>query len=266
MAEKSQEPPPATGDGDVVPKTLLHPKQIFEKKVEKTKGQKPVGGFDATPLPKAPPGFNVRIVFHRALHLPMADINTLSSDPFIVAELKTRLPTRHRDDPPLRLRTPTIQKNVNPEWNAEWLLAGVPATGFRLKLRLYDEDPKDYDDRLGNVHVEVSSISEGWQGIKEQPFPIKKRMGSKRAYAIRGCAAIFNRNVHMSGQVVVSVEVLGRTDDGGGRVYTIGPHYWSEHFSPIFGRFTGVKQPQTPSSEGKEKKNKKNGESVHKYK
>ena len=205
---------------------------------------KPAGGYDDSAIPQAPPGYDVKFTFHRATHLPMADINTMSSDPYVLATLNTDLPTRHKQDPPMRVRTPTIRRNTEPVWNCEWIVANVPASGFALKARIYDEDPADHDDRLGNVHVHVESLNEKWGGIKEQAFKIKKRMGSKRAYLIRGCAAMFNRNVHMSGELIVSVEVLGKTNtDNGGRLWTVGPCAWSQHLSPMVGRLAGTKEP-----------------------
>ena len=214
-----------------------------DKKEKEDDKPPPAGGFDPMPVPKAPPGYNVRFTFHRAISLPMADINTLSSDPFVTAELITNLPTRHREDPPFTFRTPTIRKNTDPVWNATWVVGNVPASGFMLKARIYDEDPADHDDRLGNVHVTASNINESWPGIHEQPYKIKKRMGSKRAYLIRGCAAMFSRGVHMSGQLIVSAEVLGPTQTQGGRLFTIGPQYWTQHYSPMIGRLTGTKEP-----------------------
>lgn len=111
----------------------------------------PAGGFDSTPLPRRPPGYTLKFTFHRATNLPLADINSLSSDPFIVAELNTGLPTRHKEDPPLQLRTKTIRQCTDPVWESEWIVANVPASGFKLKCRIYDEDPADHDDRLGNA-------------------------------------------------------------------------------------------------------------------
>ena len=204
----------------------------------------PAGGFDETPVPRAPPGFDVKFTFHRATQLPMADINTMSSDPYVLAQLNTKLPSRHKQDPPMRFRTPTIRRSCDPEWNSEWIVANVPASGFKLKARIYDEDPADHDDRLGDVHISVNSIDEGWPGIREESYKVKKRMGSKRAYLIRGCAVMFRRSAHMSGELVVSVEVLGRTNtDNGGRTWTIGPCNWSQHLSPMVGRLAGTKEP-----------------------
>ena len=221
---------------------------------EKKKG--PAGGFDDTPVPRAPPGYTLKITFHRATNLPMADINSLSSDPYILATLKTSLQPRHKQDPDMFFRTPTIRRNTNPEWNCEWIVANVPSSGFELKCRLFDEDPADHDDRLGNVHVTVGGIEQSWGGIKEQPYKIKKRMGSKRAYLVRGCAAMFNRGLEMSGEVVLSLELLGRTEgESGGKCYTLGPCHWTRHVSPMIGRLAGTKDTdgEGPNEKGTEK-------------
>ena len=213
-----------------------------QQTAEKKKG--PAGGYDRTPPPRTEPGYTVKFIFHRAVNLPFADINTLSSDPYLLVQINTSLPFRHKQDPRLRLRTPTIRQNCNPEWNTQWIVANLPADGFKLKARIYDEDPSDNDDRLGNVHVDVPGLYGDWPGIHEQAYSIKKRMGSKRAYFFRGCAALFNKNVHMSGQLVISAEVLGRTEGvPGGRTFPVGPCQWSKHYSPLVGRLTGTKDP-----------------------
>ncbi|MCJ1319487.1 hypothetical protein MMC15_004823 [Xylographa vitiligo] len=215
----------------------------------------PAGGFDKTTVVQVAPGYTVKFTFHRATNLPMADINTFSSDPYLVASLKTSLPLRHKEDPRINFRTRTIRRNVKPEWNAEWIVANVPGSGFQLKCRLYDEDPSNHDDRLGNIHVHVDQLSESWEGIRNQSYNIKKRMGSKRAYLVRGCVSMFNRSVPMSGDVYISVEVLGRTEaESGGRMYTVGPCVWSQHFSRMIGRLAGTKDPTEDANGNSEKK------------
>lgn len=202
----------------------------------------PPGGFDSTPIPHAPPGYTLKITFHRAINLPFSDFNSLSSDPYLVAQLNTYLPLRHKQDPRLRWRTSTIRRNTNPEWEEEWIVANVPSSGFALKCRVYDEDPADHDDRLGNAHLHVGQFGDAWPGIKEQHLRIRKRMGSKRAYLIRGCAAMLSKNIHMNGELVVSVQLLGKSEgDEGGRCFTIGPCAWSRHHSPLIGRLAGTK-------------------------
>lgn len=210
-------------------------------KKDEEKGDPP-GGFDATPIPHAPPGYTVKITLHRATNLPMADLTTMSSDPYCLAQINTGLRTRHKEDPVLSFRTHTIWKSTEPEWNEEWILAHIPASGFKLKVRIYDEDATDRDDRLGNVHVHVDRISENWEGIKNQPYKIKKRAGSKRAYMLRAVAVCMDRAHEMSGDLYVSVEVLGKSDgDEGGRAYTAGLNYWCQHRSPLLGRIANRK-------------------------
>jgi len=237
-----------------------------QKKAQATNGNKdqkqdkqPAGGFDKTPIPRAPQGYTLKFTFHRATNLPMADIHSLSSDPYVLAQLNTSLPARHKEDPAMRFRTPTIRRNTEPVWNCDWIVANVPASGFELKARLYDEDPADHDDRLGNVHVYVNGIGENWEGIHEQAFKVKKRMGSKRAYLIRGCAAMFSKGTHMDGELILSVKFLERTESNDeGRTWTVGPCAWSQHLSPLIGRIAGTKEPG--------KKNKGDGKETERYK
>lgn len=215
--------------------------------------KQPAGGFDDSPIPDAPPGFTIRITFHRAENLPFSDFPSLSTDAYIHATLKTQLAKRHKQDPDLFIRTPTIHRNVNPQWETQWVIAHVPASGFFLKCRLYDEDPTDHDDRLGNVHVNVNNIGEGWGGIKEQTFELKKRTGSKRAYAFRGIAAMLNKSVKLHGRLILSVENLGHSPGiSGGRSYTVSPLTWSRHHSPLIGRIAGTKARET-GPDGKKK-------------
>ncbi|RMZ78233.1 hypothetical protein DV738_g4061, partial [Chaetothyriales sp. CBS 135597] len=216
----------------------------------------PAGGYDATPVPSAPPGYTLRITFDGAENLPFADLPTLSSDPYVFAVLKTGLAKRHPEDADLSLRTPTIHRNKNPTWKTEWIVANVPASGFSLKCEVYDEDPSDHDDRLGKVRVEVPAISDDWQGFTKQKFQLQKRSASKRAYLFRALATLFCRNVEMSGYLIVSVENLGRTPGkDGGRAYTVGPLAWSRHYSPLIGRLTGTKGSESD----------KDGTTVEKY-
>ncbi|KAK5076053.1 hypothetical protein LTS08_002562 [Lithohypha guttulata] len=216
------------------------------KKDEQKKG--PAGGFDNRPVPQAPPGYTVRIIFHRAENLPFSDFATLSTDPYIHATFKTDLVKRNKQDPDLYLRTPTIHRNTKPKWETQWVIAHVPASGFHLKCRLYDEDPSDHDDRLGNVHIVVDRISDSWPGIKEEAYDLKKRMGSKRAYTFRGAASILRRGLKMSAQLIVSIESLGRSPgDDGGRSYTVAPLPWSRHHSPLIGRIAGTKDREESS-------------------
>lgn len=216
--------------------------QNLAGKGDEEEKKQPAGGFDDTSLPHVAPGYTIRITFHRAENLPFSDFPSFSTDPYIHATVRTSLPKRHKQDPDLVLRTPTIHRNCDPKWETQWVIAHVPASGFFLKCRLYDEDAADHDDRLGNVHVRVSNISDDWPGIHEQSYDLKKRMGSKRAYTFRGVAAMLKKGLKMNARLVVSVENLGRTPgDSGGRCYTVVPLPWSRHHSPLIGRIAGTK-------------------------
>lgn len=60
---------------------------------------------------------------------------------------------------------------------------------------------------------------------------------------------MFNHNIKMSGNLIVSIEVLGKSEEPYGRMFTLGRTFWWKHFSPMIGRLTGMKAP-----EGQEKK------------
>lgn len=212
---------------------------VPQENAESHEEPQPAGGFSDTPIPHASPGYTLKFTFHRADHLPIADVNTMSSDPFVLAQLNTALQPRHKEDPPLRMRSPTAHRSTEPEWNWAWIVANVPASGFKLKARVYDEDPADHDDRLGNVHITVPHLTEDWEGIHQRSFKLRKRLASKRAYALRAAAVAFNKAEHMTAEIVVSIEMLGRTQDPyneGGRTYTLGPLWWTKHNSPLLGR------------------------------
>ena len=132
--------------GKLQQKAETHAPQSHKDEHEK-KDKQPAGGYDDTPVPSVPPGYTVRITFHRAHNLPFADVTSLSSDPYLIANLRTDLPKRHKQDPDLVFRTPTIRRSTNPEWNSVWTIAHIPPSGFNMKIRLFDEDAADHDDR-----------------------------------------------------------------------------------------------------------------------
>ncbi|KAI1205300.1 uncharacterized protein F4807DRAFT_443505 [Annulohypoxylon truncatum] len=219
-------------------------KEKFKEQKKKIKAvAKPPGGFDPTPIPDAPPGFTVKFIFHRAENLPVADISTGTSDPYLAATLTTSLPKRHKEDPDLVYRTRTIRKSLEPQWEQEWIVANVPASGFKLKCRLYDEDWPDHDDRLGHVSIQVYHVGEDWAGFSapDNEFEVKKRSGSKRAYILKACETAFIKDKSMTPRLFVSIVVLGKSDPPYGHMYTVGPTYFFKHFSPMIGRMIGAK-------------------------
>lgn len=211
---------------------------------EESKEKQPAGGYDSTPIPHRPGGYTIKITIHRATNLPMSDVNSLSSDPYVLAECKSDGPMRHKEDPPLQFRTPTVRRNTDPVWNSDWVVANAPAEGFKLKLRVYDEDPANKDDRLGNVHVHVPSLV-GWEGMKQKNFHIEKKAGSKRAYVVRAIATCLQLAEHMHGDLYLSIQVLEKTPEDGqnGRMYTLGPQWWTRHYSPLLGRIANTHDP-----------------------
>ncbi|KAI0549027.1 hypothetical protein F4679DRAFT_286174 [Xylaria curta] len=245
-------PPNDPNDGRAPQQAEGHQKPALERRstvVDKFKDQKqklktkanPPGGYDSTPIPDAPPGYTVKFTFHRAENLPVADISTGASDPFLTAQLSTSLPKRHKDDPDLCYRTRTIRRNLEPMWEEDWIVANVPSSGFRIKCRLYDEDWPDHNDRLGNVTIYVNNINESWQGFADKVFDVKKRMGSKRAYLLKAGTSVLQSGVSMTPRLYISAKVLGKSDPPHGQIYTAGPTYYFQHFSPMIGRITGIK-------------------------
>lgn len=231
--------------------------------------KKPPGGFDDTPLPKAPPGYTLRFTFHNARNLAPADISSASSDPFLHATLSAPSIKRHRDDPDLTYRTRTHHTTTNPDWKEEWVVANVPPSGFTLKCRLYDEDGKNADDRLGNVTVKIGNVSESWKGIPPpgRVFEAKKRMMSKRALTAKAIMVLCSSGSQMSPLVRISIEVLGKSEPPHGQMCTLAPTTWIKHFSPMIGRLVGmtVNQDEDDDRKGSEpvakQKNKNDSES-----
>jgi hypothetical protein len=209
------------------------------------KEKKPSGGFDSTPLPDCPRGYTVKITIHRATNLPVADLNGFSSDPYCLSQINCDTPNRHKEDPNLRWRTATVRKSTEPEWNEEWIVANIPASGFKLKVRVYDEDAADADDLLGKVHVTIPAIDDNWEGLKNEQIKLHIHDGSYRAYAFHAITACMRKNKQFRGYMYISMELLGRTEEDGqhGRVYTVGPCKWTRHFSPMLGRLVNIKEP-----------------------
>jgi hypothetical protein len=202
----------------------------------------PAGGYDDTPIPKRPAGYTLKFTFHNAANLPIGDVNTFASDPFVLAQLNTDVPTRHKEDPYLRYRTKTIQKDTAPVWEDDWIVANVPSTGFKLKLHVYDEDPADSDDLLGGVHITVPSLDDHWEGLHREIYKIKTHGGSWRAYTLQALTTCMRADKSLRGDLTVSIEMLGRTEEDGqnGRLYTVGPCRWIRHYSPILGRLVNT--------------------------
>lgn len=133
---------------------------------------------------------DILITFKSGSKVPIGDLIAQSSDPFLRAQLTPRTPPSPDHPPfPLTFRTSTKRATRDPEWNETWHLGGVPADGFDLKIKIYDEDkPGDLDDKLGVATLSVSKLppmtSDGKPGqVDEHVLKIQKRKASRRAYA-----------------------------------------------------------------------------------
>ncbi|GMK54635.1 hypothetical protein CspeluHIS016_0112210 [Cutaneotrichosporon spelunceum] len=203
------------------------------------------GGRDKTPLkPTWGPTYTLRVVFHSARHLPIGDIGAHSSDPFILAQCETGLPTRHKTDPPLRFRSASARRTLNPKWEAEWIIAGVPPTGCKLKVRVYDEDNGSNDDLLAHTTVQTGRLDEGVK-VEGRVYELSRRGTDLRAMAFRTCMKPVSEEARKNVTLTMSFEVLGRTKVELGKAYTANCFWWT-HYSPILGRVVNT---TTPDSE-----------------
>lgn len=243
--------------------------------------------------------YTVKIVFHRAYSLPIADLPSRSSDPYVSAEIRppppstpeaddssfslsnlSLSPSRRRSaaapdlsppsvtspkrssfsltrdlsatgtggsgfvgdsegDPPLRFRSCTVQRSVNPEWESEWIVAGVPSKAL-IEARVYDEDTGKRDDLLGTAYIPLT-LSDGYSS-EWQSYKLHKSGADRVALGIKAVVAAWDPDARQGATLAVSVRVLGRTQRNIGRMYTINSHWWI-HYSPLVGSITNTKTP-----------------------
>ena len=83
--------PQHDGQGKDAEKQAEHQHKLKDKMTKKQEKLRlkanPPGGFDATPIPFAPDAYTIKFTFHRAKNLPVSDLNSRSSDPYIHATL-----------------------------------------------------------------------------------------------------------------------------------------------------------------------------------
>jgi hypothetical protein len=151
----------------------------------------------------------VRIVFHSASQLPVADLLNVSCDPYLKASVTLPFLPK-QEQPGLTWRTPTIHNTRDPTWDNHWIISGVPSSGFRLKIRAYDEDICGHDDRLGKA-VLVVGENEMREGVKERSIKLKKKRGHVRPWVQTYVAAMLPGEIlERNSSIAVSMEVLGR--------------------------------------------------------
>ncbi|KAG9084150.1 hypothetical protein FRC06_004193 [Ceratobasidium sp. 370] len=193
--------------------------------------------------------YDTQITVHSAHDLPVSDLPSLSADPYILAWLRDQ-------DNTSDARSGLGERGVESGWRT-----GV---GFALRIGVRDEDAGKKDERLGEARVSFFSTlapkklkgddSErdadlDWGHVREgldvarREAPIKKWRGGTRMFlSTYMTAAIIRRVSPRSGKVVVSIRVLGLSENQEDRrVYTLGPNYYSLHFSPLLGKVMGTK-------------------------
>ncbi|EKM48740.1 uncharacterized protein PHACADRAFT_202459 [Phanerochaete carnosa HHB-10118-sp] len=107
--------------------------------------------------------YTCKITFIKATSVPVADFNDLSCDPYLQATLTAEKGLEQPDGIPqmLTYRTQTCRRMLDPEFNAHWVVSGIPQSGFLLSVRLRDEDPGSYDDDLGKAVLRMPNAGEG---------------------------------------------------------------------------------------------------------
>jgi hypothetical protein len=155
--------------------------------------------------------------------------------------LDTDLPQRHSDDPHLRFRSKTIHRSTEPVWNAVWVVGGIPASGFHLKTRLYDSDDYNKDDRLGTLNYNSGRLDENWKGLDKEEFKLAKTGAHPLVYGLRWCTSIVRSSRNLHARLVMSIEMLGKTEgEDMGKAFTLN-NYFFVHFSPLVGKIAGTK-------------------------
>jgi hypothetical protein len=173
--------------------------------------------------------YTCKITFLKVCNVPVADLNDLSCDPYLEVTLSEDPPKDTSDPQYLTYRTRTCRRNLNPEFNEQWIVAGIPGSGFLLSIKLRDEDPGNVDDDLGKTILRMPNEGEGtlndsWKS-GDREYKVHKRTGSITSVLFTWTARALTRgNVGHHVRVWVSAEVLGKFEgQQDRRMYTVGP-------------------------------------------
>lgn len=120
--------------------------------------------------------YSLTVIIHKAEHLAIADYT--SSDPYVTLLL----------DKKEIGRTPTVYRNLNPTWEAQYV---IPLTHIHslLTFRVFDEDSGKNDDILGVVIVDLSTLY--INELIERHSPLKQRDDSDDLAKGKLCFSIF---------------------------------------------------------------------------
>jgi hypothetical protein len=179
--------------------------------------------------------YTCEISILRATQVAVGDINTLSSDPYVLASIEANPGFNTDHELPvqkLTYRTNTVRRTLDPEWNCKWIVSGIPESGFTLTLKLADEDPGQClsDDKLGTALLRVpelgAKLSEGWEA-EERAYKVEKRKGDMGAHLATYLAGMISRGkVGHQTRIWVGVRVLGKARERSEeqhKIYTVGP-------------------------------------------
>ncbi|KAI3776399.1 hypothetical protein L1987_46180 [Smallanthus sonchifolius] len=102
-----------------------------------------------------PPGA-LRIRIKKGVGLAVRDVKT--SDPYVVIKMGNQ-----------KLKTRIVEKNVNPEWNEEFILS-IQDPDLPVKLTVYDHDKFSKDDNMGDAEVDIKPFLEALK-MKRKNLP-----------------------------------------------------------------------------------------------
>lgn len=112
--------------------------------------------------------FTLKIFLHSAENVPVADFT--KSDPYFKIFLSSkRIAT-----------TKVIHRNLNPVWD-EAFPVKLPTTHCEIKFELYDEDPSQNDDFLGDFSIDLSQLQSGKQRYELKKANLNQNFAVKTA-------------------------------------------------------------------------------------
>ena len=175
--------------------------------------------------------YTCKITFIKVTDVPVADFHDLSCDPYLQATLTADTASDQPDGLPqlLTYRTQTCRRTLNPEFNASWVVSGIPASGLLLSIKLRDEDPGNYDDDLGKAVLRMPNAGEGkledgWKS-GDREYKVHKRRGSVLSKVFTCTANVLTGgDIGHRVRLWVRCEVMGKAENQEDRrMYTVGP-------------------------------------------
>jgi len=137
------------------------------------------------------------------------------SDPYVVVSAGGK-----------KLRTSTVNNDLNPVWNSQWFSFTLGEAQQSLALEVFDSDLLTFDDLLGEAHVDVATLASGkWIDLKESLGPgngeIEFRVRLERQPQGRRQKADAARADLEKRQLEELRVAKANAEDGGGDILTI---------------------------------------------